>query len=154
MSIYLLLFTLFIVAPIGTFIHESGHMLGAKFVKADCIKLSIGLGKEIGTICFKNVHITIHALFFLGGFVQSERHLPYKALDIFWITICGPMNNGIFALLFFSLNGVYTSQYIYILFLFNLWLAIINLIPYKVKDRHSDGYTILKTILPDSTIFK
>lgn len=154
MTINLLLFTLFIVAPIGTFIHESGHMLGAKFVKADCIKLSIGIGKKLGTISFKNIHITIHALFFLGGFVQSERKLPYKATDIFWITICGPMNNGVFALLIFNLNGIYTSQWMYILYLFNLWLAIINMIPYKVKNRHSDGYTILKTVLPNSTIFK
>jgi len=148
MNIALLLFTLFIVAPIGTFIHESGHMLGAQFMKADCVQLSIGLGKRLGTICFKKIHITIHALFFLGGFVQSERKLPYKPLDIFWITICGPMNNGIFALLFFSLNGIYANQYIYILYLFNLWLAIINMIPYKVKNRHSDGYIILKIILP------
>lgn len=145
-----LLFLLFVVAPIGTIVHESGHAIGAKLVKADTINLSIGLGKEIGTFSFKNLRMTVHLFFFLGGFVQSNRKPAYRSLEIICITAFGSVNNGIFAILFYLLNGIYYNQYIQILFLFNLWLAIVNMIPFKLKGKQSDGYMILKTLFKET----
>jgi len=148
MDVYnLLLFLVLVVAPIGTLIHEGGHAIGALLVRADHINLSIGLGKKIGTISFRNFQITVHMLFFLGGFVQSYRNASYRIIEVVCITLFGPINNGLFAILFYLLDGIYYNQYIHLLFLFNLWLALMNIIPYKIKGKQSDGYTILRILL-------
>ena len=148
MGVYLfLLFLFFVVAPIGTIIHESGHVIGAKIVKADNINLSIGLGRKIGTLSFGNFQITVNMLFFLGGYVQSHREPSYRSLEIICITAFGSINNALFALLFYLLYGIYYNHYIYLLFLFNLWLAFVNIIPFKISGKESDGYAILKTLI-------
>lgn len=115
-------------------------------MRADSINLSIGLGKKLGTLSVKNLTITIHLFFFLGGFVQSNRKPAYRTLEIICITAFGSFSNGIFSILFYLLNNIYYNQYIQLLFLFNLWLAIVNMIPFKIKGKQSDGYTILQTI--------
>src|SRR5690625_2774979 len=99
--LFYLIFLLFVVAPVGTTIHESGHAIGAMLVKADNIKLSIGLGKEIITFTLGNIQITIHTFFFLGGFVQSDRTPSYRPIETVWITAFGSINNVFFAILFY-----------------------------------------------------
>ena len=46
MNLNLLLFLIFIVAPIGTVIHELGHVIGASLVKSDRI-IIYWYGKEV-----------------------------------------------------------------------------------------------------------
>ncbi|WP_373892688.1 site-2 protease family protein [Virgibacillus natechei] len=146
MDIYVLLYLVFIVAPLSSLLHETGHAAAARTVGADQITLSIGLGKRIKTIIFDNVQITFHAIFFLGGLAKSERLIPYKPWEIIWITLVGPLTNAFFALLFYILYGIYPNEYLQLLFLFNVWIAFINSIPFKIKERRSDGYLILQTI--------
>ncbi|HLR66365.1 hypothetical protein [Virgibacillus alimentarius] len=147
MDIYLLLFLVFVVAPISMVIHESGHLIGAKTMRADHITLSIGLGKMIGSLSFKKIHIKFHTVFFLGGLLKSERTPTYKPLEIIWVTICGLLSSGLFTILFYLLYNIYTNYYIQLLFLFNGWLFIVNTIPFKIKGKQSDGYMIYKIIL-------
>lgn len=147
MDIYLLLYLVFVVAPIGTIIHECGHLFGAWATQADRITLSIGRGKQIMSFSGKKMQITIHAIFFLGGLAQSKRTTPYKAIEIIWVTFCGLLSSSIFAVLFYFLYNAYPNPYIQLLFLFNGWLAIVNSIPFKIKGMQSDGYTICKVIL-------
>lgn len=148
MNIPLVLYLLFIVAPIGTFIHELGHALGAVLAKADTVILSIGSGKKTFQFSIKKIQIKIHNLFFIGGYIESERKLSYKNRDICLIAILGPMLNIIIAaVLFFIQKNVVNNDFIYILFLFNIWLALINIIPFKIGDKYSDGYTILRAIM-------
>lgn len=154
MDIYLLLYLVFIVAPLSSLLHEAGHAAAARTVGADQITLSIGLGKRINTVIFDNVQITFHAIFFLGGLAKSERVIPYKSCEIAWITMGGPITNAFFALLFYILYAMYPNEYLELLFLFNIWLAFINSIPFKIKERRSDGYLILQTILKKDTPFK
>lgn len=139
-------YLLFIVGPIGTFIHETGHAIAARIVKADQIQLSIGLGRKIKDFSIGYVQIKIHLLFFLGGFVQSERRQPYQLLEKISIAFFGPLHNIIYAVLFYYINLYVERELIQLLFLFNLWLAIMNMIPFKIKGRRSDGYTILKIL--------
>lgn len=146
MNIYFLLYLLFIVAPIGTIIHEVGHLIGAKIVKSDQISLSIGLGKRIGSFSFQNIQVNIHLLFFLGGCVNNRRDKPYQLLEMLCIIGAGPIHNAIYAIFFYLLSSVFYNQYIHILSLFNLWLAIINIIPFKMKDKQSDGYIMLSLL--------
>ena len=148
MDLFLTLcFLLFVMSTLGTLIHESGHVLGAMFVRADNIHLSIGLGKPLTTFSLKKLHITVHRLFFLGGSVKSERYPPFRKLELFCVTVLGSINNGFFALLFYFLNEVHYNNYIQFLCIFNLWLMIVNLLPFKLKEKQSDGYTLLKMII-------
>ncbi|UJL44757.1 site-2 protease family protein [Virgibacillus sp. NKC19-16] len=154
MDIYLLLYLVFIVAPLSSLLHEAGHAAAARTVGADQITLSIGLGKRINTVIFAKVQIIFHAIFFLGGLAKSERAVPYKSWEIVWITIVGPITNALFALLFYILYVMYPNDYLQLLFLFNIWLAFVNSIPFKIKERRSDGYLILQTISKKNTPFK
>lgn len=144
MTFFFFLYLILIVAPIGTLIHESGHAFGANLVKANQITLSIGRGKKIGVIHFQKIQMHIRLLYFLGGFTQSKRKMPYNQKEIVCITLFGPLNNAIFAILFYLLYGMYANQYLHILFLFNLWLAVVNMLPFKFKGKQSDGYSIFK----------
>ena len=146
MNIYLLLFLLFIVAPIGTLIHEGGHLIGAKLMKADYLHVTIGYGKKLFTFKCKNIQIIICCFFFIGGHVKNERYVPYRTIEMISIIVFGPLLNGVFAVFFYMLYDLFPNEYLFLLFLFNGWLALINLIPFKVKDKQSDGYMILKLL--------
>src|SRR5690625_6135794 len=140
MNIYLLLFLLFIAAPIGTLIHEGGHLIGAKLMKADYLHLTIGYGKKLFTFICQNIQIIICRFFFIGGYVKNERYLPYRTIEMICIIVFGPLLNVVFAVFFYMLYNLFPNEYIFLLLLFNLWLALINLILFKVKDKQSDGY--------------
>lgn len=146
MDIYLLLFLILVVAPMGMFIHELGHVIGAKMVHSDHITLSIGLGKKIGTISLKTIDIHLHMLFFLGGYTRYERERTYQSIEFIWMSMLGPISSGLFAFICYLLHDVYPNDYIKILFLFNAWLMIVNIIPFKFRGKSSDGYTIVKLL--------
>ncbi|PAV29543.1 hypothetical protein CIL05_11815 [Virgibacillus profundi] len=144
MDIYLLVFLITIAAPFSIFLHELGHAIAARTVNADQITLSIGLGNKISTIFLGKIQITINAIFFLGGLAKSERNIPYKSSEIVWISISGPITNAVFAFLVYLAYFIYPNNFLHLLFLFNLWLAFANIIPFKIKEKKTDGYTIFK----------
>ncbi|MEC5422348.1 site-2 protease family protein [Virgibacillus sp. C22-A2] len=152
MDIYLLLYLLFIVAPLSTFLHEIGHAFAARTVKADHISLSVGSGNLIKTIYLEKLKINIHIIYFLGGLAKSQRKIPYKNLEIAWVTIAGPIINGIAAFLVFYLYTMFPNNYLQLLFLFNCWIAIINILPFKIKGKQTDGYTILQVITQKESV--
>ncbi|WP_188453748.1 site-2 protease family protein [Virgibacillus oceani] len=145
MDTYLIAYLILLIAPVSTVIHELGHIIGAKLVKADSVTLSIGSGKSVCKFNIKRLHIRLHALYFIGGIAYSERSIPYKTGEIIWITLCGPVFNGIFAMLVSVLFDL-TNGFYQLLVLFNCWLAIVNIIPFRLKEKQSDGYTIIQTI--------
>ncbi|SDQ53136.1 hypothetical protein SAMN05216232_1940 [Virgibacillus subterraneus] len=146
MNISLLLYLLFVVAPIGTVLHEAGHVIGAKSLKADRMRLTIGSGKIVSSFFISKVQVTIRVIFFLGGLASSERKRIYKPHELIWIALCGPLTNGLTAFLLYLLNTAYPSNYLLLLLLFNLWIGLINLVPFRFKDKQSDGYTIVKVL--------
>lgn len=147
MDIYLILYLIFAVAPISMMLHEFGHAFAARIVQADDITISIGKGKQLKIIGFKRTRLIIHTIYFLGGFAESTRNQPYKPREIVWITIFGPITNGIIAFLFYMLNELYPNNYLQLFFWFNVWLAVVNMIPLKLKEKQTDGYLIMKLIL-------
>ncbi|MFB4166374.1 site-2 protease family protein [Virgibacillus sp. JSM 102003] len=146
MSISLLLHLLFVVAPISTVLHEAGHIIGAKSLNADRMRLTIGSGTIVRTFFISKVQITIRAIFFLGGLASSERKNMYKPYELIWIALCGPLTNGFVAFLLYIIYTAYPSNYLLLLLLFNLWIGIINLVPFRFKEKQSDGYTIVKAL--------
>ncbi|MEN1969111.1 site-2 protease family protein [Lentibacillus sp. N15] len=145
MDIYVVLLLIFIIAPISTFVHELGHVFGAKWAKADSIILSLGSGKKIAALSYKQIQFSIHTLFFLGGLAYNKRDKPYKPMEIIWISLCGPIGNGIAATVVFCLVG-FSYGPVRAFVLFNIWLGLINMIPFRLNGKQSDGYTIVQTI--------
>lgn len=134
---------IFLIAPLSVIAHEIGHVIGAKIVKANYTKLSIGQGRKIYTLSKKSFTMIIHLLYFIGGHATSERVLPYNSKDIIIISIFGPMVNIVLGFIFYEVYIVYSQDLILLLSLFNLWLGFTNLIPFKYKNNYSDGYVIL-----------
>ncbi|QQZ09816.1 hypothetical protein [Heyndrickxia vini] len=143
----LLFLFLFIAAPITIFIHEFGHALGSLLMRADKIEMNIGSGRKIYSIhCYKWT-INVYLLYILGAHTFSEREPYFSKLEQIVITAFGPLLNGVVWFIFQWWIPIH-SQNIWQLFaLFNLWLFLVNLIPFKIGGKQSDGYTILQKLL-------
>lgn len=146
-NINLIIVFLFLIAPISNILHEIGHMIGAIIVKSDNMILTIGKGKKVLTVPLKKLVIHVHRVFFIGGHAASKRHNPYKPLEMILITFCGPLLNILIGLSAYLLFRAHMSDYVLLFILFNLWLGLTNLIPFKIKGKYSDGYLIFKTLI-------
>ncbi|MFD1850536.1 M50 family metallopeptidase [Oceanobacillus bengalensis] len=145
MEILLLaLYLVFIAAPASTYFHELGHALAANLVKADMIHITIGKGKQMIHLSNEKINTYVNRQFFLGAYTVSTRENPYTAYEKIFIALMGPLTNGIIVILLYILYGVIPNIYLELAFWFNLWLAIVNMIPFKWREKHTDGYTIYK----------
>lgn len=137
-----LIIFILIMVPISLFIHELGHLLGAIFLKADRVTIYLGIGKQVSSFTYKNMHVKMFLLMMFHAYTQSERKLDFTNREYAFITIMGPL----FSLLLTGLIGAFLfvvkSKVILYFFLFNLWITVINLIPFKIKNQKSDGYLI------------
>ncbi|WP_077326779.1 site-2 protease family protein [Virgibacillus siamensis] len=147
MDVYTLLYLVFVVAPIGTFVHESGHALGASLVKANSIFLTIGTGRRVYEFTLRNIQVIIHLYFFIGGSVSSEREVPFDRFEKIWIAAAGPICNSLLAIMLWYVNSIYPHYSIVLLALFNFWVAGINIIPFQIRGRQSDGCRILMALI-------
>src|SRR5699024_5084975 len=146
MTIYLLIFLMVIVVPFVTFVHELGHATMALFARADSVTLQIGIGKHIKTYAFNRFSIHLCAIFFIGGLTKSERKRTYNTKEKISIALGGPLGNALFVILFVVLFYPTHNPFIQLFLLFQTWLLVINIIPFKWRGKKSDGYTIVQTI--------
>jgi F0F1-type ATP synthase assembly protein I len=146
MDIYLIAYLIFIIAPLTTLIHELGHVSGSFIVKADSIRLSMGYGKKQLAVHLKQIKFTFYVFYFLGGYTSSNRVKPYKDSEIVWITILGPVFNVASALFSYHLYKLHPSHFLQLFLWFNIWMAVVNIIPFKINGKQTDGLTILHLI--------
>ncbi|MFC7060507.1 site-2 protease family protein [Halobacillus seohaensis] len=138
---------LFIVAPIGLTIHEMGHTGIGLFSGSKRSVLTIGLGPPIIRIKLHKLHIIIHALYFFGGYSSNEKNSGFSPLQKILISLGGPLANGLFAsFLIMTTRSFVNEPFIDLLIMFNLYLAVINLVPFRLGRRKSDGYRVLQTM--------
>ncbi|MFC3038972.1 site-2 protease family protein [Virgibacillus xinjiangensis] len=128
-------------------IHELGHAVAARILEAEETELSIGIGKKIGSLKAAGIQVNFHICYFLGGLAQSRRREPFTDREKVWVSFAGPLASATISLL----AGLYlpvtdSNEYLRLFFLFNLWLAAINIIPFKVRGKETDGYIILTII--------
>ncbi len=131
---------LFIVAPLSITFHELGHAFGAYHVHSDRILFSIGTGKPIFSLHGGRFRVLVHTLFFIGGHTLHEREHTYTKRELCLISVTGPIFNIVFGLICLLID----LEIFYIAFLFNVWLASINIIPFKIGEKKSDGYVCLE----------
>ncbi len=141
------LILIIIIVPPSMFFHEIGHACFASMRGVPRIDVGIGFGKEFFSFRIRNVHVHLSLFFLFGAYASysGEDDLTYgdKAL----ISLGGPLFSMAAALLCwwgffeFRFNLLFTFMF------FNAWLALINLIPYKIKHKKSDGYAFIEAIL-------
>lgn len=145
-TVLLLLYLIFIVAPISNFAHELGHAIGAKFAKAERIVLNIGRGKPILNFTIRKIEFQIRWLFFTSGNMFSKRKKEYQSFEIIYITFFGPLSNAIVVFIFYIVYQNLPSPYVLIFVFYNGWLFVMNCIPFKIGMQYSDGLIIIKEI--------
>jgi len=142
-------FVLFIViiVPISLFWHELGHLLGAKLMRATHITLTIGTGKPILKWTFNNMTFIINRLFIFHSLTETNSFHTLSKKDKFVITLMGPISSLLLSFITFCFDiFLFNNVILVYASLFNLWLGIVNLLPFKINEKQSDGYTILQII--------
>lgn len=142
----IIIWFLLFIAPLTLFLHEFGHSVGAYLVQSDKIQLFIGIGKRIVFFRIGKISIHIHTFYMLGGQTASERSPYYTKAEQIIISLFGPLLNGIVGILGTFLFSTSNSSVLLFSNLFNIWLCVINLIPYRIGERQSDGYVVLKIL--------
>ncbi|WP_405101338.1 site-2 protease family protein [Oceanobacillus sp. FSL H7-0719] len=146
MDINLLLFLIFIGSPISIFIHEFGHALAAIAIRANDITITIGSGREFYVVKWKRYIVKCNIFYFIGGASNYERDEPFTSKEMIWLTLLGPVFNGIAAGVIYFLLMIFPNVYLEIFFWFNMWLAIANLIPFRINEKQTDGYAIIQLL--------
>jgi len=146
LGVFLLL--VFFIAPISLLFHEIGHVMGAKWANASSIQLTIGVGNKLWAGSISNLQITVRSLFMINSFTSTTRKNPYQRKEKIMITMMGPLFSGLLAIIIYGVYFIFIpSQMMYIFFLFNLWLVFINVLPFKIGQKQSDGYIIYTLLL-------
>ncbi|MFS0751531.1 hypothetical protein [Oceanobacillus sp. 1P07AA] len=143
MSLIDIVLFLFIIAPIITLIHEIGHVSGSFVYKAVHISIHIGWGSPIIKKRVGNLQVNIYSLYILGGgsyYHFSHDLLPHQRA---FIALLGPLFNIIVFFMLLIPFGIDSDYLLVSLAMwFNLWIAIVNMIPFQWKNKSSDGLVV------------
>ncbi len=147
LDLFTFLLLLFFIAPVSLLLHEIGHAVGAKLMHASKINITIGTGKIVFEGSIKGIQIVIRRLFIINSLTSTFRDDPFNKQEKMIISILGPGFSGILAgILYMIYHAFIPSSVLYIFFLFNVWLVFINILPLKIGQKESDGYTIYKIL--------
>lgn len=134
------LFVLFIIGMTSLLFHEIGHVTAARWYHASHIDLIVGAGKKVFAYSVGRLTVHVHQLFFMHFVTSSNRSSLYTSKEITMISMMGPVFSILLATVFYMLFHAFFSVYfLYVGFLFNLWLGIFNLIPFKIGHKTTDG---------------
>lgn len=137
------LILVFIIAPVSLLFHEIGHVVGAATMRATSIRLTIGLGKAFWQTSFGNIQIVLRRFFLINSVTATVRDTPFTRREKILITFMGPSFSGLLTIITYVAYSTFVqSELLYLFYMFNLWIVIINLIPFKLGQKQSDGYTI------------
>ncbi|HLS67404.1 MAG TPA: site-2 protease family protein [Pseudogracilibacillus sp.] len=140
--IHLFLFV-FLFVPISLFFHELGHALMALVFRASNVSIHIGRGKHLCHLTLRRFSLWIYMNVFLYYMTEYERTDPFTHRERIMIALMGPIVNGLIGFTSFLLyKELFTNKVLLFCTLFNWWLMIANLFPFKIGQKQSDGYTI------------
>ncbi|MEQ6376246.1 site-2 protease family protein [Bacillaceae bacterium S4-13-56] len=138
-----LLIFLFIFAPITLIFHELGHVIAASFFHIHKIEINLGRGRVVHSLKWSNIRFILRFFFIGGASTQIELNSPSIISDRF-ISLGGPLFNLFIFLFFFPILDR-SPHSIQLFIYFNAWMSIINLIPFRIGTKKSDGWRILET---------
>lgn len=145
------LYLLFIVTPFSLFVHEMGHVVGARWIHATKITVTIGIGKTIATVSFNTVSFIIRSIYFIHCSTETKRIKHISKREAILVSVLGPLFSLCMSFIFYMWYNLFVPHpSVYLLFLFNLWLGIVNFIPFKIGQKYSDGYVIVKQLMKRS----
>lgn len=136
----------FIIVPLVHLIHELGHVLVAKLFKVSQLKIVIGKGPELFRFSFAGIKLYAHYILFLGGYSTNEQEGNLSPAKIALIALGGPFFNIMSLILFFPFLPYAPTTVFYLFFFFSCWIGFINLIPFKIGDKKSDGWQALTAL--------
>ncbi len=148
---WLLMFTYLVLlaAPAGAFVHETGHVIGSWICRADTMELSLGSGKRMKAVKIgSKLTVHFHLLLMAGGHASSKRAQPYSGREKAVISMAGPVFNlaAGWLLLEFVSEG---DGWIRLFALYNIWIAMVNFIPFKWRGKKSDGYFVIRSMIDE-----
>jgi hypothetical protein len=143
-----MLIFLLIATPPSLLFHELGHGFAAKSVRGTTVGIAIGTGKLLWQGKLLGIDMMIYQLFIVNSHAYYHHDRSFSSFEKIYISVMGPCFSLLLAFFFFVLFTLFHMEPgIYILFLFNLWIGIVNFIPFKIGQKQSDGYTICKQLI-------
>lgn len=80
---------LFLIAPLGLFIHEMGHVLFAMIFRAEKSYIIIGAGRLIYKFRVGKLQVYVRIFFFNGGRSINEKTPSFSFKEKAWISMGG-----------------------------------------------------------------
>lgn len=135
------LWSLLVVFPLVTLIHELGHtffiyLFGGK------AKFALGRGKRL----FKIGMVSVHRIYFLDAFIEYTKLKWSNRFTHFFVHAGGILFNlgSVFLVNFLINQGVFEEQIFFYQFAyFSIWFVTFSILPVDYGDgKYSDGITI------------
>ncbi|TDQ40412.1 M50 family metallopeptidase [Aureibacillus halotolerans] len=144
MTAVIFLAFLALVVPLTIVIHEMAHAISARIMGASEATIVIGGGKILLQLqCFQ-VLFQLRLFWFLGAYSKTNADQLSSVAKI-TISFAGPAVNLLIALLLF--DGEHSDTFLNLTAAFNLWIGIVNLVPFKVGSRSSDGWQMVSQVI-------
>ncbi|MGO4887924.1 site-2 protease family protein [Anaerobacillus sp. MEB173] len=138
------------IVPLTTFIHELGHLFTAQMMAVKKLRLTIGTGPVLKRWQIYDFHFTLRLFFFIGGYATTDSDKEIGRKRRAFIALGGPLLNGlvVFGLLLpgFGTGTASITYWFQWFALYNLWVCVVNLIPFQRGHRQSDGYIVYQSI--------
>ncbi|MCF6136965.1 site-2 protease family protein [Pseudalkalibacillus berkeleyi] len=146
----LMLIIVFVLFPIATLLHELGHYITARLTGIKIIQIKMGIGNTILKLNDGPLRLEVRVLFFIGGSTSWECTTQSRPIQRMFIALNGPIANLLLAFLAFHymhyVGLPLMEQTLHMFMLVNFWIAIGNLIPYKLNNRTSDGWLVVQNL--------
>lgn len=150
----LFVYLILIIGPIANFWHELGHTVAALLLKTDRVELTLGKGKAFTHFKINTVHITIQNIYFLGGVTNSRRAKAFNHQEKILLALAGPIFSLLLTILSFIGYLYFMHNILLMSMIYNGWIAFMNLVPFKLKNKKSDGYIAWQAFVQRKNTYK
>jgi len=137
----------YLVVPLVHLIHEAGHVCMAKLHKVKNTEIGIGVGPKIFDFYFKGTKIQLNIIPFLGGYSSNDQAGKLSHKEIALISFGGPLFTLLSIVFFLPFWTPFQFSFSALFVYFSLWIGIVNLIPFKIGEKQSDGWQIASSLI-------